>query len=69
MGLWPTLYPSRFTPAKGPGTHFIGGWVGPRASLAGADNLAPHHDSIRPYVSQQNFAPLFLFSLYVLLSQ
>jgi hypothetical protein len=33
-GEWPALRPSRFTPRdKAPGTHWIGGWVGPRASL------------------------------------
>ena len=26
-----------------PGTHYIGGWVGP---MAGLDGLAPHQDSI-----------------------
>jgi hypothetical protein len=27
--------PGRFTPGKNLGTHWIGGWVGPRASLGG----------------------------------
>jgi len=33
---WP-LYPR-----ERPGTHCIGGWVGPRAGLTDAKNLAPH---------------------------
>jgi hypothetical protein len=33
-GEWSTLRPSRFTPGdRAPGTHWIGGWVGPRAGL------------------------------------
>ena len=26
---------------KGPGTHFIGGWVSPREGLDGTENLSP----------------------------
>jgi hypothetical protein len=33
-------------PGKRPGTHCTRGWVGPRAGLEGAENLAPHRDSI-----------------------
>jgi len=33
-------------PRERPGTHCIGGWVGPKAVLTGAENLAPHCDSI-----------------------
>jgi hypothetical protein len=33
-GEWPTSRPGRFTPEeKAPGTHWIEGWVGPRASV------------------------------------
>jgi hypothetical protein len=33
-GEWSALRPSRFTPEeKSPGTHWMGGWVDPRASL------------------------------------
>jgi hypothetical protein len=33
-GVWSALRPGRFTPGeKAPGTHWIGGWVGPRAVL------------------------------------
>jgi hypothetical protein len=33
-GEWPTSLPGRFTPRESaPGTHWIGGWVGPRAVL------------------------------------
>jgi hypothetical protein len=33
-GEWSASHPGRFTPRKrAPGTHWIGGWVGPRAGL------------------------------------
>jgi hypothetical protein len=33
-GEWSASHPSRFTPRESaPGTHWIGGWVGPRAIL------------------------------------
>jgi hypothetical protein len=33
-GEWSASCPSHFTPSEGtPGTHWIGGWVGPRAIL------------------------------------
>jgi hypothetical protein len=33
-GKWSALRPGRFTPKeRAPGTHWIGGWVGPRAIL------------------------------------
>jgi len=32
---WP-LYP-----CERPGTHYVGGWVGPRPVWTGAENLAP----------------------------
>ena len=33
-------------PGKSPGTHCIGGWVGPRASLDWCGKSRPHRDSI-----------------------
>jgi hypothetical protein len=34
QGEWSASRPGRFTPGeRAPGTHWIGGWVGPRASL------------------------------------
>jgi hypothetical protein len=33
-------------PGKRPGTHCIGGWVGPRAGLDGCRKFSPHRDSI-----------------------
>jgi hypothetical protein len=33
-------------PGNRPGTHCIGGWVGPRASLDGCEKSRPHQDSI-----------------------
>ena len=46
----PRLY---FNPGERPGTHFTGGWVGPRAGLKGGKSR-PHRDSIpdRPARSQ-----------------
>ena len=38
---WSTPRPGRFTPGRRPGTHFIGGWVGPRAGLGGSGNSRP----------------------------
>jgi hypothetical protein len=33
-GEWSALHPGHFTPReRAPGTHWIGGWVGPRAVL------------------------------------
>jgi hypothetical protein len=33
-GVWSTSRPCRFTPVeRAPGTHWIGGWVNPRAGL------------------------------------
>jgi hypothetical protein len=32
-GEWSTSHSSRFTLEGAPGTHWIGGWVGPKASL------------------------------------
>jgi len=45
-GVWSMQLPSHFTPGKRPGTHCIGGWVGPRASLEGCGKSCPHRDSI-----------------------
>jgi hypothetical protein len=39
-GEWPASRPSRFTPReRAPGTHRIGGWVGPRAILEAVVNM------------------------------
>jgi len=32
---WPAARPGRTYPRERPGTHFLGGWVGPRAGLDG----------------------------------
>jgi hypothetical protein len=38
-GEWSASRPDRFTPGKrAPSTHWIGGWVGPRAGLDDAEN-------------------------------
>jgi hypothetical protein len=36
--------PAALPPGKGPGTHCIGGWVGPRAGLDGCEKSRPHRD-------------------------
>jgi hypothetical protein len=42
-------------PGKGPGTHFIGGWVGPRAGLDRCGKSRPHRDydtrTVKPVAS------------------
>ncbi|KDR20851.1 hypothetical protein L798_04655 [Zootermopsis nevadensis] len=48
-GKWSASYPGRaLPPGKEPGTHWIGGWVGPRAGLdaeAGGKILCPRRGS------------------------
>ena len=39
------MYRPRY-PRERPVTHCIGGWVGPGPVWTGAENLAPHRDSI-----------------------
>jgi hypothetical protein len=37
---WPVSRPCRFTPGeRAPGTHWIGGWVGPRAGLEDVEKI------------------------------
>ena len=38
--------PAALSPGKRPGTHCIGGWVGPRAGTDGCGKSRPHLDSI-----------------------
>jgi hypothetical protein len=38
--------PAALPPGKRPGTHGIGGCVGPRAGLDGGEKSRPHRDSI-----------------------
>jgi hypothetical protein len=38
--------PAALPPGERPGTHYIGGWVGPRAGLDGCEKSRPHRDSI-----------------------
>ena len=38
-GEWSAARPGRILPRERPGTHFTGGWVGPRAGMDGAENL------------------------------
>ena len=52
-GEWSAAHPGRTLPREIPGTHFTGGWVGPRAGLTGGKSRS-HRDSIpdRPARSQ-----------------
>ena len=46
--------PAALYPRERPGTHFTGGWVGPRASLDGRKNLVPtgiQSRTVQPAVS------------------
>jgi hypothetical protein len=51
-GEWPASHPCRFTPAeRALGTHWIGGWVDPRANLEDLENrkfLPPSGLELRP---------------------
>jgi hypothetical protein len=38
--------PAALPPGKRPGTHCIGGWVGPRAGQDGCEKYRPHQDLI-----------------------
>ena len=38
--------PAALPPGKRPGTHCVGGWVGPRAGLHGCGKSFPHLDLI-----------------------
>jgi hypothetical protein len=48
--------PRPLYPQERPGTHCIGGWVGPRAGLDGCRKSRPHRDSIRGPSSPQRVA-------------
>ena len=53
---WVVVTPWPFYPRERPGTHCIGGWVGPRASLdlCGKSRLAPGFDprTVQPVASR-----------------
>jgi len=44
-GEWSATRPGRTLPPRKTGAHFTGGWVGPRAGLAGGKSRS-HRDSI-----------------------
>jgi len=53
--------PATLSPRKRPGTHCIGGWVGPRAVLDGCGKSRNHRDSIPgPSSPQQGAIPTAL---------
>jgi len=54
VGEWSAACPGRTLPRERPGTHFTGGWVGPRAGLDGRKNLVPtgiQSQTVQPLVS------------------
>jgi hypothetical protein len=47
MGMGGQIHaPAALPPGKRPGTHCIGGWVGPKAGLNGYGKSRPNRDSI-----------------------
>ena len=42
--------PATLPPGKGPSTHCIGGWVGPRAILDGCGKSHPHQELYTVYI-------------------
>jgi hypothetical protein len=46
MGWVVNATPRPLYPQERPGTHYIGGWVGPRAGLDGCGKYRPDQDSI-----------------------
>ena len=46
MGCVVNATPRPLYPQKWPGTHCIGGWVGPRAGLDGCGKSRPHRDTL-----------------------
>jgi hypothetical protein len=59
-------WPSRFNPRKETRYPFVGGWVGPWASLDGCGKTRPHWDSI-PRCRVQKRMEFFLDVVYFLL--
>jgi hypothetical protein len=49
VGEWSCTRPSRFTPGeRAPGTHWIGGWVGPRAGMDALTLVGNRTPAVRP---------------------
>jgi hypothetical protein len=46
MGVGGQRHARPLYPRERPGTHCIGGWVGPRDGLDGCGKFCPHRDSI-----------------------
>jgi hypothetical protein len=52
-GEWSASRPCRFTPGeRAPGTHFIGGWVDPRAGLDDMEKWTPAPLVVQPAASR-----------------
>jgi len=47
-GEWSAVCPAALYPRERPGTHFTGGWVGPRAILDGREISSPLGFDPRP---------------------
>ena len=56
-GEWSAARPGRTLPRERPGTHFTGGWVGPRAGLDGRKSR-PHRVSIPNRPVRSRYADL-----------
>jgi len=54
--------PAALPPAKRPGSHCMGGWVGPRAGLDGCGNT-------HTYIKYDNTNMLLQFVIYIQLSE
>ena len=60
MGWVVNATPRPLYPLKRPGTHCIGGWVGPRAGMDRRGKSHPHRDSITGHVESLTTAPQLL---------
>jgi hypothetical protein len=54
--------PAAFPPGKAPGTHWIGGWVGPRAVL----DAAVKRKIPSPRRESNPRTPIYLYKMYLL---
>ena len=64
MGWVVNATPRPFYPRERPGTHCIGGWVGPRADLDVCGKSRPHRDSI-PGPSSPQRVPYIYIYIYI----
>jgi hypothetical protein len=50
------LHPAALPPGKRPGTHSIGGWIGPRAGVDGCGKLCPQRDWVSDLSARSDHA-------------